>query len=56
MPRSKIAVTNYDKTGKVTPGLWYVRYGNKWETFDEARWEAEGIAWLHRRITSKGSV
>lgn len=50
MGRPKIAVTNYDKSGRVTPGKWHVRIGNQWTVFNEADWQDHGIAWINEQL------
>lgn len=46
----KIAVVNYDKSGRVTKGVWHVRTGNEWRTFTEAEWRADGLAWIAAQL------
>lgn len=48
----KIAVVNYDKSGRVTPGQWHVRVGNTWKVFDEATWQTGGLAWIAEQIAA----
>lgn len=50
MARPKIAVTNYDKAGRVTDGKWHVRIGNTWTVFSEADWQDHGIAWINEQL------
>lgn len=47
--RARITVTNCDKNGKVTKD-WFVRVDKTWRVFDQAAWEADGVAWIQGRL------
>lgn len=47
--RPKIAVTNYNKAGKVTDE-WHVRIGDQWIVFSQEDWEAGGIQWIEQHL------
>jgi hypothetical protein len=55
--RPPITVTNVDKHGKVT-NKWHVRVGNRWQTFNQAKWAKDGLSWIQNQLkqhAKKGS-